>query len=215
VPLWVGFYRRQLPRFLKVKELVDGGAIGAVRLVASRHVAPLETVWSSNNWRTDPSRSGGGLFFESGCHTMDFLDFLFGPIEQVRSHAVNQAGKYKAEDTVAASYRFASGVMGSGAWCFASDHSYEMNEIIGASGRILFSTTRAVPIRLYRGDAMEEFPIEDPPHVHQPMIQTIVDEMNGVGTCVSTGETAARTAWVMDQVLGEYYPGRERIDPRQ
>src|SRR5262245_53219557 len=44
VPLWVGFYRRQLPRFLKVKELIENGAIGAVRMVVSLHVAPLETV---------------------------------------------------------------------------------------------------------------------------------------------------------------------------
>ncbi len=163
-------------------------------------------------WRTDPSRSGGGLFFESGCHTFDFLDYLFGPIEDIRGFAANQAGQYRAEDTATASYRFASGVYGSGAWCYAADHLSEMNEVFGEKGRLLFSTTRPVPIRLCRGDAVEEIAADDPPHVHQPLIQTIVDEMNGVGKCPSTGETAARTAWVMDRLLAEYYPGRGRID---
>jgi len=37
--------------------------------------------------------------------------------------------------------------------------------------------------------------------VHQPLIQTIVDELNGTGTCPSTGESGARTAWVMDRIL--------------
>src|SRR6185369_8463227 len=99
--------------------------------------------------------------------------------------------------------RFASGVYGSGAWCFTADHVSEMNEIFGTRGRIQFSITRPVPIRLLRGDKVEEFAIDDPPHVHQPMIQSIVDEMNGTGHCPSTGETAARTAWVMDRILAE------------
>jgi hypothetical protein len=42
------------------------------------------------------------------------------------------------------------------------------------------------------------------------MIQSIVDEMNGIGNCPSTGETAARTAWVMDRLLADFYPRRDR-----
>ena len=33
------------------------------------------------------------------------------------------------------------------------------------------------------------------------MIQSIVDELNGSGRAASTGETAARTALVMDRLL--------------
>ena len=36
VPLWVGYYRRALPRFLAVRDLLAGGAIGDVRAVTSR-----------------------------------------------------------------------------------------------------------------------------------------------------------------------------------
>ena len=148
--------------------------------------------------------SGGGLFVDMASHTLDFLDFVFGPIEAVRAFADNQAGAYGADDIVTASYRFASGVLGSGAWCYAADREEEYNEIVGANGRILFSTTKAVPIRVLRGDSVEEIPVEDPPHVHQPLIQTIVDELNGQGQSPSTGESAARTTWVIDQILSEY-----------
>ena len=138
------------------------------------------------------------------CHAFDFFDFLFGPIESVRAFAANQAHAYRPEDVVAASYRFASGVYGSGAWCFAADFEEEYNEIIGANGRIRFSTYAAVPIRLIRGSSVEEIPIGDPPHVHQPLIRTIVDVLNGQGRCPSTGDTAAHTAWVMDEILKEF-----------
>jgi predicted dehydrogenase len=217
VPLWVAFYRRALPRFQKLKQLIDEKAIGDVRVVMSRQFAPLDDKWATMPatdgrppWRTDPARSGGGLFFETACHTLDSLDYLFGPIEEVRGFAANKSGAYKAEDTVTGTYRFASGVQGSGAWCYAADHAYEMNEIIGDKGRIIYSTTKPLPIRLHRGDSVEEFNVEDPPHVHQPLIQSIVDEMNGVGKCPSTGESAARTVWVMDRLLAEFYPGRDR-----
>lgn len=208
VPLWVGYYRRALPRFLKVKELLDAKAIGDVQLVTSRWFAKLLDPAKDTKgfaWRVDPAKSGGGLFFEGACHTLDILDFFFGAIGDVRGIAANQAGLYKGEDLVIASYRFASGVYGQGTWCFNADYDYEMNEVIGTTGRIQFSTSAPVPIRVLRGDTVEEIAAGDPPHVHQPLIQTIVNEMNGQGQCPSTGDSGARTARVMDQILGEFY----------
>jgi len=208
VPLWVGYYRRALPRFLAVRDLIESGAIGPVRMVVTRMFQrlPASEQFAGGNvpWRIDPALSGGGFFFEGACHTLDFLDYLFGPVETVRAFAANQAGAYKPEDVVTASLRFASGVYGSGAWCFAADVDEEYNEIVGANGRIRFSTYKAVPIRVYRGDAVEEIAVTDPPHVHQPMIQSIVDELNGHGRAPSTGESAARTSWVLDEMLKEF-----------
>jgi predicted dehydrogenase len=207
VALWVGYYRRALPRFLAVRDLVQGGAIGEVRMVVTRHVQPLPSTEAlasdAIRWRTDASRSGGGLFFEAACHTFDFYDFLLGPIESVRALAGNQARAWAPEDVVAATWRFACGVYGSGAWCFAGDADEEWNEIVGSRGRIRFSTYKPVPIRLERGGNVEEIPIADPAHVHQPLIQAIVDEMNGEGRAPSTGESAARTARVMDEILAD------------
>lgn len=210
VPLWVGYYRRALPRFLAVKELVDSGAVGPVRMVISRQLARAPQIAPGDGlpWRVDPARSGGGFFFEAVCHTFDFLDFAFGPIIKARGIASNLAGAYAAEDTVGATYRFESGVQGCGTWCYAAGEDIEMNEIVGEHGRILFSTSQPLPIRLVRGSAVEEFPIGDPPHVHQPLIESIVAELNGQGRCPSTGTTAARTAWVMDEILREFRAGQ-------
>lgn len=217
VPLWVAFYRRALPRFLKVKALIDAGAIGEPRMVVIRHVQRLPSpelmrgpFWS---WRLDPERSGGGIFFEAVAHTLDILDFILGPIAGARAFAANQAGAYAPEDVVNASFRFASGVQGSGAWCFSADCDDESNEIVGSRGRISFSTfpplappagRPPVPIRLHHGDGVEEFHVADPAFVHQPLVQTIVDELNGQGRCPSTGDTAVRTAKVIEDCLAEF-----------
>ena len=63
-----------------------------------------------------------GLFFEGACHTLDILDFLLGPIVEVRGVSDNQGSAYRSEDFVTASYRFASGIYGNGVWSFAADH---------------------------------------------------------------------------------------------
>ena len=223
VPLWVGYYRRALPRFLAVRDLIERGVIGKVRMVVTRKFQRLppaeEFSGGAMPWRVVPSLSGGGFFFEGACHTLDFLDFLFGPVERVHALAANQGGAYQPEDSITVSLRFASGVYGSGAWCYAADFDEEFNEIIGASGRIRFSTSHSVPIRIYHGDAWEELVVNDPLHVHQPMIQSIVDELNGQGQCASTGESAARTSWVLDEILREFretttggIPHRKRPD---
>ena len=207
VPLWVGYYRRALPRFLAVRDLLAADTIGEVRLVTSRQLQRPPGVdqfaEGALPWRVNPELSGGGFFFEGACHTFDFLDYLFGPIAEVRAFAGNQARAYQPEDIVTATYRFASGVFGSGVWCYTADVDEEYNEIVGAKGRIRFSTTQPVPIRIFRGDAVEELPVADPDHVHQPLIQTIVDELNGSGRCASTGESAARTAHVMEAILAD------------
>ncbi|MEX2374753.1 MAG: Gfo/Idh/MocA family oxidoreductase [Dehalococcoidia bacterium] len=203
VPLWVAYYRRALPRLLAVKAMIDEGQIGDVRVVRSYRQEALTPV-HAESWRTDPEISGGGMFFDGVCHVFDFLDFLFGPIGTVAGFARSNAGSYRAEDTVTASYEFESGVLGAGTWCFAAGVNDQQDEIVGSDGRIIFSIANAEPIQLHRaGESMQEF-VEDPLHVQQPLIQTIVDELHGVGSCVSTGVSALRTAWVMDQILEVY-----------
>jgi len=205
VPLFVAYYRRALPYLLKVKELLDDGLIGQVCAVSTkyfdRRLMPADMVDGALPWRVDPIFCGGGIFFDTNCHNLDLLDFLFGPVTEVRGFPANRAGDYVPADTVTASYSFESGVQGTGVWCFATDRISEVTEIIGTEGSITFHPFTFEPIRLTRAGNVTEFPIVNPPHVQQPLIQTIVNELNGLGTCPSHGESAARTAWVIERIL--------------
>ena len=205
VQLFVAYYRRALPRFLKIKELVDSGAIGDARFVSVSFYQPpgkesLNSV--SPAWRVVPEISGGGLFVDLAAHTLDFLDFVFGPIAAVKGCVANQDGRYEAEDIVTGTFQFESGVQGVGAWCFTTANKSDVNRIVGSKGEISFSTFDPLPILLQNAAGVTEFTIPYPQHIEQPLIQTVVDELNGCGVCPSTGESAARTSWVMDQMLG-------------
>jgi 1,5-anhydro-D-fructose reductase (1,5-anhydro-D-mannitol-forming) len=209
VPLFVAYYRRALPRFTAVADLLRDGAIGTPRLVNVLLHHPLEQQYTDPSnlpWRVRPEVSGGGIFVDVGCHTLDILDFLLGPVAEVHGTARNQLGAYPAEDAVAMAMVFESGVVGTGLWNFGADRREDRVEIVGDQGRLVFATFGDDPIRLERGGRVEAVDRPNPEHIQQPLINTIVQALLGRGACPSTGETAARTSWVMDQVLRG--PGR-------
>jgi predicted dehydrogenase len=204
VPLFVAYYRRALPRFVKVKELVDAGALGEVRYVmVELSQRPPEAPLTPEQvpWRLRPEISGGGHFMDLACHTLDFLDYVLGPIAQASGTASNQGGFYPAEDMVSGAFVFQGGAHGTGAWCFISYAAVDRVEITGSRGKISFASFANEPVCLSTPDGRQEFAIEHPAHVQQPLIQQIVDELHGVGKCVSTGVSGARTTWVMEQIL--------------
>jgi predicted dehydrogenase len=210
VALFVAYYRRCLPSFVKIKEWIEDGTIGVPRTVCIKIIKPAFQKESDSNelpWRFRPEISGGGLFVDLGSHQLDYLDYLFGPIMSVKGFAVNQAGIYPAEDIVSACFKFKSGVIGTGTWCFSASKETDTDqiEIIGSKGKITFSTFAFTPIKLEIGSDVETFDYPKPEHVQQALIQTVVDELLGRGKCPSTGITASRTNKIIDEILENYY----------
>jgi predicted dehydrogenase len=207
-PVFAAYYRRALPRFVKVRELLAADALGRLTGVNLRHAGPPP----GDNWRLDPAVSGGGLFIDLGSHALDLLDHLVGPIQSVTGLAANRSGLHPAvEDTVAMSFRTAGGAPGAAHWNFAASHHEDLVELHGTAARITFSIFADQPVRLLRADGSEEsFPIAHPPHVQQPLIQTVVDALRAGDSSrsPSTGANARRTSAAMDTVLDSYYGGR-------
>jgi predicted dehydrogenase len=209
VPLFVAFYRRRLPRFVAAKELLDKGRLGQITGVAYRYAhARWEGSASELPWRLRPEHSGGGFFLDLGCHTLDVLDFLLGPLRNVSGMACNVASPYAAEDNVAMCFRTERGALGVASWNFAGHTKEDMIEITGTEGRLRLSTFGDEPIEVISRGGTEALRRPNPLHVQLPLIQSIVDQLRGNGSCPSTGESAARTSRVMDAVLDAYYGGR-------
>jgi 1,5-anhydro-D-fructose reductase (1,5-anhydro-D-mannitol-forming) len=203
VPVFVAYYRRMLPRFRRIAGLLAEGVIGTPRLVNVVLHHPLEARYrdaANLPWTVQPSISGGGIFVDIGCHTLDILDFLLGPIVDARGMVSHQAQAYPAEDTVAMAFAFASGVLGTGVWNFCADRREDRVEIVGDKGRLVFATFGDGAIVVEAGERREEIRLTNPDHIQQPLIASIVDALTGQGVCPSTGVSAARTSWVMDQV---------------
>ncbi len=209
MPLFVAYYRRALPGFLKVKELIESEALGSVRFVNIRFYRPAQNDLQPERlpWRLQPEIAGGGLLFDLASHTLDFLDYVFGPIRDIRANAFNQGGLYPAEDLVLANWQHEGGVAGTGSWCFTTSAKSTLDEveIIGDKGRIIFSTFEFDPVILENDHGRQEFPFEKPDHVQSYLMAKIVGSLRGNGESPSTGKSAARTNYVLDEMVKSYY----------
>jgi predicted dehydrogenase len=206
VPLFVAYYRRTLPYFVKLKELIDQKVIGDIRLVMVQiHYNPYAEEIGEDarpRWRVDPAISGGGHFHDLASHQFDFLEYVLGPIKLAQGISRNQAGLYEADDITVANFEFESGVLGTGSWCYTLNPEQRLDEsqLIGSKGKITFSFFERFTIKVETADSTDEYLIPYPEHVQQPLIETIVQQLRGEGQCPSTGETGARANTIMDQI---------------
>lgn len=190
VQLWVAYYRRALPRFATIRDLLQAGAIGRVLSVQSTWRKPS----AFTGWRWDPARNRGGEFAETACHTLDILDHLVGPLG-------GGAGAATADHhTVAACFRLGD-VPASGTWTFGSADEAEETVLVGSAGTLRFATFAPTPIVVTTAEGTTEHAVTDPPHVHGPLVASIVAQLHGEGTCPSTGRTALRTAALVERVF--------------
>ena len=137
-------------------------------------------------------------------HCFDLLDFLLGRIAEVSGSAANTGGAYRAEDVTAAAFRFESGAVGTGVWNFNASTESDRIIITGDAGQIEMRVFKDADVIVRRDGQETVHPFRNPPHVHQPLIQTIVDELGGRGQCESTAESGARASWAMDRCLETY-----------
>ena len=208
IPCFVAYYRRYLPYFQKVKELIQNGAVGNVINVQIHFAQPPRALdYNSKNlpWRVLPVISGGGYFYDLAPHQLDLLQDMFGVILHAKGYTSNRGGLYKVEDTLSACFQFESGLPGSGSWCFVAHESATEDriEIIGDQGVLSFSVFTFDPITLHTERGREEFNIPNPQYVQQPLIQSVVDHLLKREVCTCDNISATPTNWVMDKILGK------------
>lgn len=208
VPCFVAYYRRYLPYFQRVKEIINSGQIGQVAYVQVRFTTPPrpEDYQENKPWRLIPDIAGGGYFYDLAAHQLDLLQDLFGVIVRAHGYKTNRAHLYDAEDTVSASFRFENGLVGSGSWCFVGHESAREDriEVVGDKGMVSFSVFSYEPIRLVTSDGEQFIEVENPDYVQLPLIKSVIEDLQGFGMCRCTSVSATPVNWVMDRILGKF-----------
>jgi predicted dehydrogenase len=230
--LYTAYISRAYPRTQAVRHLLESGVIGEhleqvrYRLKGTGGARDIANAKSDIPWRLEASQSGGGLIMDVGCHVLDRIDWLCGPITVVQSMAERRVTNHmaKVEDYV----RFEgtigscdwSPIVGKGAtvlcsWEFGSNEE-EMDclELIGPKGSICMAAmSPSLPVRVHdkTGNIVLELDFDVPEHTAQFMIQAITDELRGLGSkpFISRADNAIRTSGVLDQALMSYYGNRE------
>jgi predicted dehydrogenase len=105
-----GLVLRSAPVFRTLRELVQGGTIGAPMAAVFRddQYFPIQGTYASQ-WRADAAQAGGGCLIEHSIHDLDILRFCFDEVESVMARTANHAGHDGIEDLAVVTLSFASG----------------------------------------------------------------------------------------------------------
>jgi 1,5-anhydro-D-fructose reductase (1,5-anhydro-D-mannitol-forming) len=202
----VAHYRRGLPLFNTVKQLVNDGSIGKVKLIQLKTLQPVMSkiiTQTEDNWRVDPQISGGGLFHDLSPHQLDILYWIFGKPEKLNIIAANQGKHYNAPDLVLLQLQFMHDVFFDGVWNFnvAENATADLCEIIGDKGSIRFSFFRVSTIELVNDKGVQIFEQAYPVNIQQPHINNVVKYFRGESNNPCTLEDALVTMKVMDKAV--------------
>lgn len=205
--LVVAHYRRRLPMFLKVKELLEQQAVGDVRTVQIRlwqSRKPALVTKGSPNWRTQPELSGGGYFHDLAPHQLDLMLYFFGEPVHYQGFGLNQGKANEADDHVSGSILFENNVVVNGSWCFnvAETENIDSCEIIGSEGKMSFPIFgNTITLKDVKGT--QTFDFEQPENIQHPMITAVVAFINNEQPNPCTIEEAVTLMKIIDAFAGK------------
>jgi len=172
VKLGIAYYRHFYPVVGRIKDIIASGEIGKpvfTQINAFEFFDPAPD--NDRYWFIEKEKSGGGPMFDFGCHRIEVLLNIFGPVASVTGFVDTLVLDREVEDTGTAFFRFASGLNGVLNVTHAAFESQDTLDIFGTEGSIhvpvLNRGTMTVATR--NGERTEEHP----PHanIHQPLVE--------------------------------------------
>jgi len=192
------FQMRTIPRYMKLKQLVDGGALGELRRMSwiITNWFRTEAYYRSGGWRATWRGEGGGVLLNQCPHNLDLLQWICGMPRTVRAFC--RFGKWhdiEVEDDVTAYMLFANGASGVFVTTTGEAPGTNRLELCGENGKVVVEgdairfTRNEVPMSQFCRTSKQSFAapevwdIEVPARSgggqHQIIIQNFIDAIAG------------------------------------
>ena len=205
VRLGVAYYRRFYPVLARIRGLIASGEIG-MPLIAQVNAFEQFNPGPDHarHWLLVPERSGGGPMADFGCHRIEVLTSLFGPVKEVRGRSGNLYFRDRAtEDTCSANLEFENGTWAALTVTHAAMESQDTLDIFGSEGSLRVSSLNSggLRIRTATGERTENHP----PHanLHQPLIEDFCSAIRTGKPPAVAGECGKSVSQILEQVYSQ------------
>jgi len=136
----VGYVNRFNDVFLKARELIEAGLLGEViRFRSEMYSRTVIREVDESGWRAARA-SGGGALYEMASHSIDLVNFLFGPPDKIVGTCLSRVFSKNVEDIVSSTLVYRKGIVGS-LYVNWSDESFRKPtnkiEVFGKRGKII------------------------------------------------------------------------------
>jgi len=176
VRLGVAYYRHHYPLVGRLRALLGSGEIGRPVLAQVEVFEPFDAPSGQpRSWLLDRKQAGGGPMMDFGCHRIEVLLDLLGPLKVVRGFPTNvRFHDRDVEDTCVARMGFRSGAEAVLTVTHAAAERRDTFAIYGSEGSAHVPVLNDGLVRIVTaGGAREE---RHPPHpnLHQPLVEDFV-----------------------------------------
>lgn len=214
VKLGVAYYRRFYPVVERVKEIINSGEIGVpaiAQMEAFEWFNPA--AGDSRSWLLQKQLAGGGPMFDFGCHRIEVLLNVFGPISEVKALMANVVFDREVEDTAAALFRFAGGVCAVLSISHAAAEAKDTLDIFGSLGSIRISILNQGKIKVI-GKLGERYETHSPAaNLHAPLVEDFANAVLSNREPAVNGETG-RTVNRIEAEIYRQAAGAKEFSPR-
>jgi predicted dehydrogenase len=171
VKLGISYYRHFYPAIKKIKEIISAGEIGDP-VIAQVNAFEWFNPDASNprRWLLDKSQAGGGPMLDFGCHRIEVLLNILGPVTKTVSVLNTAVFEREVEDTGVAVFQFERGTLGVLSITHAARESQDTVAIFGSAGSIHVNSLNegTLTIHTNTGERTEALPPAQ--NFHQPLI---------------------------------------------
>jgi len=209
VKLGVAYYRHFYPVVARIKEVIESGELGTsamAQINAFEWFNPASD--HSRAWLLNKQRAGGGPMFDFGCHRIEVLTNIFGPITGVKAMSANVLFAREVEDTAMALFQFESGTCGVLTVTHAAREPQDTFHIFGSQGSIHVPALNQGTLRVV--STQDERIESHPPAAnwHAPLIQDFVAAVFDNREPAVSGEIGRSVAMIEEQI---YNPTTNRF----
>ncbi len=202
VRLGVAYYRHHYPVVARLRELLGSGEIGQpvlAQVQAFEHFDPPPD--HPRAWLLRKAESGGGPMFDFGCHRIELLLDLLGPVAEVHGFPTNvRLRERDVEDTCVARLRFASGAEAVMTVTHAARESRDVLQFFGSAGSAHVDVLNTGGLRVLTASGWREE--RHPPHsnLHQPLVEDFLSAVREGRDPAVNGYRGLEVSRVLDAI---------------
>jgi predicted dehydrogenase len=209
VKLGVAYYRHFYPVVSRTKEVIAAGEIGQpviAQVNAFEFFNPAPD--HSRSWLLRKDRSGGGPMFDFGCHRIEVLTNIFGPITKVSAEIANVIFEREVEDTATALFRFERGGVATLSVTHATREPQDTLDIFGTEGSIHIQNLNEGVMRVVCAAGERSETHSPNPNLHLPLIKDFADAVINDREPFVNHETGRMVAMIEEEI----YAGQNGAD---
>lgn len=201
VQLGIAYYRHFYPAITRIKEIIAAGEIGKP-VIAQINVFEWFDPDPTNprRWLIDKAQSGGGPMLDFGCHRIEVLQNILGPITRTSAILNTVVLEREVEDAGIAIFQFAGGACGTLSVAHAAREAQDTLDIFGSQGSIHVSSLNEgnVRVKTNESERVEQWP--PAANFHQPLIDDFTNAiLNNTEPKVS-GEIGREVSRIEDAI---------------